>query len=268
MGTCAGRKLHDAFRQIAPRGLYRWAQRRGLRELDHGRVPEGLLRPSADASAARGRSSDSLPVHDGRLDRVLRGRPFCLRRRRGVGRHGAHRLPPLRSGGRRARLADSRGRALGRRRAVVGLFLLALGVRLAAAFLFDRIGEGVGDPFSGSSDAWAYDQWARRLTDAWSQGEWLSLERWDQAGRWDVGFHYVLAGVYSIFGQSVLLGRALVAVFGALAVVFLLEVAHAPDDAGVSPRSVALVYAFWPTSVAWNGYSLLRDAFVWARAAS
>ena len=28
-GDVRGRKLHDAFRQIAPRGLYRWAQRRG-----------------------------------------------------------------------------------------------------------------------------------------------------------------------------------------------------------------------------------------------
>jgi hypothetical protein len=155
------------------------------------------------------------------------------------------------------------GPTLGRRRAVVGLFLLALGVRLVAAFVFDRIGEGVGDPFSGSSDAWAYDQWARRLTDAWSQGEWLSLERWDQAGRWDVGFHYVLAGVYSVFGQSVLLGRALVAVFGALAVVFFLEIAMRLTARRIA-EVIAIVYAFWPTSVAWNGYSLLRDAFVWA----
>ena len=155
------------------------------------------------------------------------------------------------------------GRTQARRRALAGLFQLALGVRLSAAFFFARIGEGVGDPFAGSSDAWAYDQWARRLTEAWSRGEWLSLERWDQAGRWDVGFHYVLAAFYSVFGESVFLGRALVAVFGALAVVFLYEVASRIAPGRIAAL-VALAYACWPTSVAWNGYSLLRDSFVWA----
>jgi hypothetical protein len=28
-GDVRGRRRHDAFRQLAPRGLYRWAQRRG-----------------------------------------------------------------------------------------------------------------------------------------------------------------------------------------------------------------------------------------------
>ncbi|MEO8432631.1 MAG: hypothetical protein ABI592_14050 [Acidobacteriota bacterium] len=148
------------------------------------------------------------------------------------------------------------------RRALVGLFLFAFGIRCGATFLFDRIGAAVGDPFAGSSDAWAYDQWARRLAEAWPRGIWLSLERWNQAGRWDVGFHYVLGAVYWLFGESVVLGRAVVALFGALAVVLFFPVARRV----LGPRSAqiaAIAYAVWPTSVAWNGYSVLRDSLVW-----
>lgn len=148
------------------------------------------------------------------------------------------------------------------RRTLLTLFLLGFGVRLGSAVLFDRLGAAAGDPYAGSPDAWAYDQWARRLIDAWSELRDLNLHAYDAAGRWDVGFHYVLAVFYAVFGESVLAGRALVAFFGAVAVVLLFLVARRVAGERVALLA-GLAYAFWVSSIAWSGYSVLRDSLVW-----
>ncbi len=149
------------------------------------------------------------------------------------------------------------------RRRLISLFLVAFAVRVGSAVLFDSLSRSAGDPYGGSPDAWAYDQWARRLVSAWSELRGLSLHAYNAAGRWDVGFHYVLAVFYALVGQSLLAGRVLVAFFGALAAVFLFLVARR-----VAGDSVALVagvlYALWISSVVWSTYSVLRDSLVWA----
>ncbi len=149
------------------------------------------------------------------------------------------------------------------RRARVSLFLLAFAVRLVSAVYFDFLGATAGDPYAGSPDAWGYDLWARKLVSAWSELRNLNLHAYNQAGRWDVGFHYILAAFYAVLGESFLGGRVLVAFFGAAAVVFLYLVARRVADNSVS-AIVGLLYAFWISSVAWSGYSVLRDSLVWA----
>ncbi len=149
------------------------------------------------------------------------------------------------------------------RRALLSLFLLALSVRLVAAVLFDSLASRAQDPFAGSPDAWAYDLWARRLVAAWSHLRTLTVSSYDAAGRWDVGFHYVLAVFYGLFGESVLGARLLVACFGAAAVVFFYLIVR--RLAGPSVGVVAgLLYAFWLSSVGWSGFTVLRDSLVWA----
>jgi hypothetical protein len=149
------------------------------------------------------------------------------------------------------------------RRSLISLFLLAFAVRVGSAMLFDSLSRSGGDPYGGSPDAWAYDQWARRLVSAWSELRGLNLHAYDAAGRWDVGFHYVLAAVYALFGPSLLLGRVLVGFFGALAVVFLFLVARR-----VAGGSVALIagilYTLWISSIVWSTSAVLRDSLVWA----
>lgn len=149
------------------------------------------------------------------------------------------------------------------RRDWVSLFLLAFAVRLVSAVLFDSLGAAAGDPYAGSPDAWGYDLWARKLVSAWSELRDLNLHAYNEAGRWDVGFHYILAALYAVMGESILVGRVLVAFFGAAAVVFLYLVARRVADNSVAVI-VGLVYAFWISSVAWSGYSVLRDSLVWA----
>ena len=149
------------------------------------------------------------------------------------------------------------------RRAWVSLFLLAFAVRLVSAVYFDFLGTAAGDPYAGSPDAWGYDQWARKIVSAWSELRNLNLHAYNAAGRWDVGFHYILAAFYAVLGESVLGGRVLVAFFGAAAVVFLYLVARRVADDSVA-AIVGLLYAFWISSVAWSGYSVLRDSLVWA----
>lgn len=149
------------------------------------------------------------------------------------------------------------------RRRLISLFLLAFAVRVGSAVLFDSLGASAGDPYAGSPDAWSYDLWARKLVSAWSELRDLNLHAYNMAGRWDVGFHYILAVFYAIFGESILAGRLLVAFLGALATVFLYLVAR--RVAGDSVAAIAgLLYAFWISSVAWSGYSVLRDSLVWA----
>ena len=149
------------------------------------------------------------------------------------------------------------------RRGLISLFLLAFAVRVGSAVLFDSVSRSAGDPYGGSPDAWAYDQWARRLVSAWSELRGLNLHAHDAAGRWDVGFHYLLALFYALLGPSVLGGRVLAAFFGSAAVVFLFLVAR--RMAGETVGMIAgLLYAFWISSVAWSGYSVLRDPLVWA----
>jgi len=149
------------------------------------------------------------------------------------------------------------------RRCLISLFLVAFAVRVGSAVLFDSLSRSAGDPYGGSPDAWTYDQWARRLVSAWSELRGLNLHAYDATGRWDVGFHYVLAAAYALFGPSLLLGRVLVAFFGALAVVLLFLVARR-----VAGDSVALVagalYALWISSVVWSTSFVLRDSLVWA----
>jgi hypothetical protein len=148
------------------------------------------------------------------------------------------------------------------RRGLISLFLLAFAVRLAAAVLFDSLAVSVGDPYAGSPDAWSYDLWARRLVSAWSELRGLTLHSHAAAGRWDVGFHYLLAAFYGVFGESILGGRVLVVFFGAAAVVFLYLAARRVAGDFVATLS-GLIYAFWISSVAWSGYSVLRDTLVW-----
>ena len=149
------------------------------------------------------------------------------------------------------------------RRGLISLFLVAFAVRVGSAVLFDSLSRSAGDAFGGSPDAWAYDLWARRLVSAWSELRGLNLHAYESAGRWDVGFHYVLAAFYVLVGQSLLAGRVLAGFFGAVAVVLLFLVARR-----VAGDSVALVagmlYAFWISAVVWSTYSVLRDSLVWA----
>jgi hypothetical protein len=149
------------------------------------------------------------------------------------------------------------------RRALLSLFLLAFAVRLLAAVLFDSLASRAQDPFAGSPDAWGYDLWARRLVSAWSHLRTLTVSSYDAAGRWDVGFHYVLAVSYSFFGESVLGARLLVACFGAAAVVFFYLIVRRLAGASVGVFA-GLLYAFWISSVAWSGFTVLRDSLVWA----
>ncbi len=148
------------------------------------------------------------------------------------------------------------------RRALLSLFLLAFAVRLLAAVLFDSLASRARDPFAGSPDAWSYDLWARRLVAAWSQLRTLTVSSYDAAGRWDVGFHYVLAVFYRLFGESILGARLLVACFGALAVVFFYLVVRRLAGSSVGVLS-GLLYAFWLSSVGWSGFTVLRDSLVW-----
>lgn len=149
------------------------------------------------------------------------------------------------------------------RRPFLTLFLLAAGFRLAAAVFFDALGNAAGDVFSGSPDARAYDLWARRLVSAWSELRGLELHAWDVAGRWDVGFHYVLGVFYAVFGESALAGRVLGGFSGAAAAGLLFLVARRVADEAVAVIA-GLLYAFWLSSVVWSSYSVLRDSLVWA----
>ena len=149
------------------------------------------------------------------------------------------------------------------RRGVVTLFLLAFSVRLGAAVLFDWLAMSAGDPYAGSPDAWSYDTWARRIVAAWAELRNVTLHFYTAAGRWDVGFHYILAVFYALFGVSIFGCRVLVAFFGAMAVVFFyLALRRLAGDS--IARFTALLYAFWVSSIAWSGYSVLRDSLVWA----
>lgn len=149
------------------------------------------------------------------------------------------------------------------RRPFLTLFLFAFSVRLAAAVFFDALGNAGGDPFAGSPDARSYDFWARGLVSAWSELRDLNLHAWNMAGRWDVGFHYVLGAFYAVFGESALAGRALGAFSGAVAAGLLFLVARRVAD---EPTAViaGLLYSFWPSSIVWSSYSILRDSLVWA----
>lgn len=149
------------------------------------------------------------------------------------------------------------------RRGLVSLFLIAFSLRLMAAAVFDSLATSAGDSYAASPDAWFYDLWATRLVSAWSELRNLTLHAYDAAGRWDVGFHYILAAFYATFGRSILGGRVLGAFFGAAAVFFFFLAVR--RLAGVSIATVAgLVYAFWVSSIAWSGFSVLRDSLVWA----
>lgn len=149
------------------------------------------------------------------------------------------------------------------RRPLLTLFLLAFGVRLAAAVFFDALGNAAGDVFAGSPDARTYDLWARRLVSAWSELRDLNLHAYYAAGRWDVGFHYVLGAFYAAFGESALAGRVLGGVSGAAAAGLLFLVARRVADEAVAVVA-GLLYALWPSSVVWSSYSVLRDSLVWA----
>jgi hypothetical protein len=149
------------------------------------------------------------------------------------------------------------------RRPLISLFLLAFAVRVGSAVLFDSLSRSAGDPYGGSPDAFAYDQWARKLVSAWSELRGLNLHAYDAAGRWDVGFHYVLGVFYALVGESLLAGRVLAAFFGALAAVFLVLVARRVAGDSVA-LAAGLLYALWISSVVWSTYSVLRDSLVWA----
>jgi hypothetical protein len=149
------------------------------------------------------------------------------------------------------------------RRPLLALFLLAFGLRIAAAVFFDAHANAGGDPFAGSPDAWTYDFWARRLVTAWSEWRFPDLHSYALAARWDVGFHYLLGAVYGIFGESILCGRVLGASFGALSVALLFAIARRVGGESVAVVA-GLLYAFWIPSVVWATYSILRDSLVWA----
>lgn len=141
------------------------------------------------------------------------------------------------------------------------VFAVALLVRSFAALAFHRLG-GAADPFRGSPDAWSYHVWGLRVADALRDGDLPAIAAHYQTGRWDVGYHYVLGSFYFVFGDSILLGRLVGTLFGALAVLMLLLIARriAPEPAALT---AALIYALWPMSIGWSSETILRDAFVW-----
>jgi hypothetical protein len=149
------------------------------------------------------------------------------------------------------------------RRPFLTFFLLAFGVRVAAAVFFDALGRAGGDAFAGSPDARSYDLWARRLVFAWSELRDLNLHAWDGAGRWDVGFHYLLGVFYAVFGASALAGRVLGGFSGAAAAGLLYLVARRIANEAVAVLA-GLLYSFWLSSIVWSSYSVLRDSLVWA----
>jgi len=156
--------------------------------------------------------------------------------------------------------------AMGERREgsrfLLAIFFAAFGLRLLSTILFHNAGRITGDAFSGSPDAWNYDRWANRAVDFWLHGEFPALSRYYLTGTWDVGFYYILAGTYLVFGESPLVGRVLVVLFGALAALVFYLVARelVGERAG---RFAGVVYAYWPVSILWSGYSILRDSLVW-----
>lgn len=148
-------------------------------------------------------------------------------------------------------------------RATLTIFLAALAMRLVAVLVLDEWTARVGGAFVVSPDAAGYDYWARRLFDSFSVGKWLDIRRYDLAGRWAVGFDYVLAAAYGLFGESALLGRTLGGLFGALAAVFfwLVSLELVPVRVAVW---AGVAYALWPSSVEWSAWSVLRDPLIWA----
>src|SRR6202030_2382823 len=67
------------------------------------------------------------------------------------------------------------GERSSRTRFLLAIFFVALGLRLLSTILFHNAGRIVGDPFSGSPDAWNYDRWADKTVDWWLHGDFSSL---------------------------------------------------------------------------------------------
>jgi len=149
-----------------------------------------------------------------------------------------------------------------RSRFLLAIFFGAFGLRLLSTILFHNAGRITSGAFSESPDAWNYDRWANWSVDLWLHGDFPSLSAYYLTGSWDVGFYYILAGTYLMFGASALVGRVLVVLFGALAALVFCVLAR--DLAGERAGTWAgILYAFWPISILWTGYSILRDSLVW-----
>jgi hypothetical protein len=149
-----------------------------------------------------------------------------------------------------------------RSRFLLAIFFGAFGLRLLSTILFHNAARITGGAFSGSPDAWNYDRWANWSVDLWLHGDFPTLSVYYLTGSWDVGFYYILGGTYLMFGASALVGRVLVVLFGALAALVFCVLAR--DLAGERAGTCAgILYAFWPISILWTGFSILRDSLVW-----
>jgi hypothetical protein len=142
------------------------------------------------------------------------------------------------------------------------IYLLGLSFRLGSSAIFQMRGAARGDVFFATPDAVMYDRWARFLATEWRSGNLPTITEYYKAGSWEVGFQHVLGLTYLTFGESVLAGRVLVSLFGALAAVALFGVARRVVDTRTA-TGVSILYAIWPLSIGWASVSLLRDSLVW-----
>ncbi|MGA7615755.1 MAG: glycosyltransferase family 39 protein [Thermoanaerobaculia bacterium] len=147
-------------------------------------------------------------------------------------------------------------------RIATDFFAIAFAVRFVATIGFFWSGVLHGDPYGGSPDAWSYDRWARYLVHAWVHGRFPDISAYSLAGRWNVGFDNLLGLSYLVFGESLLVGRVLLVLFGALTTVMLYQVARLIADEKIAILT-AILYAFWPLSVGWSSKAVLRDSMVW-----
>jgi hypothetical protein len=145
---------------------------------------------------------------------------------------------------------------------LVWIFTLALTLRLVSSLTFQLAGQPYGDDFSGSPDGWKYHTWSVRAGEMLLNGELVDLARHDRVGSWEVGFYYILGSFYLFLGTDPAVGRLLVCLFGALTVLALHALAREILDRDHADL-VAFLYAIWPSTIAWTGYSILRDSIVW-----
>lgn len=136
---------------------------------------------------------------------------------------------------------------LGRRLGVVGIALIAFGLR-AARGLYALSGGPV-------DDALGYDIFGQRLALFWQgmgpdPGTWVGKD----------GFPALLGGVYYVIGHAPEVGYALNAVAGGLAVIVVAATTRQMGwDRAVRPAAWAM--ALWPVGIVWGG-ALLRESIV------
>jgi hypothetical protein len=146
----------------------------------------------------------------------------------------------------------------------VTLFLVAAVLRILAfaVLYFGSVLMG----YHGSVDLYDsvfYDRLAWYAAEQIRSGHWVDLRAASLEGSWDVGFTYLVALQYALVGHHPEVPRILNCLFAAFTAPATYIAAKRTTIGEKTAARAGWLVAFWPLSLYWAGFDLLKDPLIW-----